>query len=75
VTWLCEKSVSPDIERFWIGHTNRTVGDDCSILKKNIKFRKQIADKIGVGFEPPNSILASVVQNVPKMTVEQAEQL
>jgi len=44
------------------------------MLKKNVKFRKQIADKIGVGFELPNSISASVVPNVPKMTVEQAEQ-
>jgi len=26
------------------------------MLKKNVKFRKQIADKIGVGFELPNSI-------------------
>jgi len=44
------------------------------MLKKNVKFRKQIADKIGVGFELPNSISASVVPNVPKMPVEQAEQ-
>jgi hypothetical protein len=35
---------------------------------------QQIADKIGVGFELPNSISASVVPNVPKMAVEQAEQ-
>jgi len=41
---------------------------------KAVKFRKQIADKIGVGFELPNSISASVVPNVPKMAVEQAEQ-
>ena len=34
----------------------------------------QIADKIDVGFELPNSTSASVVPNVPKMTVEQAEQ-
>jgi integrase len=74
ITWLRENSVSPDIERFWLGHANRTVGDDYSMLKKDIKFRKQIADKIGVGFELPTSILASVVPNVPKMAVEQAEQ-
>jgi len=60
---------------FWLGHANRTVGDDYSMLKKNVKFRKQIADKIGVGFELPNSIWASVVPNVPKMAVEQAEQV
>ena len=74
MTWLSENAVPPDIERFWLGHANRTVGDDYSMLKKNIKFRKQIADEIGVGFELPNSTSASVVPNVPKMTVEQAEQ-
>jgi len=33
----------------------------------------QIADKIDVGFELPNSTSASVAPNVPKMTVEQAD--
>ena len=58
----------------WLGHANRTVRDDYSMLKKNIKFRKQIADRIGVGFELPNSSWASVVPNVPKVAVEQAGQ-
>src|SRR5207245_4567023 len=77
--WLCLHGAgirirfSPDIEWFLLGHANRTVGDDYSMLKKNVKFRKQIADKIGVGFELPNSIWASVVPNVPKMAVEQAD--
>jgi integrase len=71
MTWLRENSVPTDIERFWLGHANRTVGDDYSMLKKNVKFRKEIADRIGVGFELPDSVLSSVVPNVPKMTVEQ----
>jgi hypothetical protein len=74
MTGLRGNSISPDVERFWRGHANRTVGDDYSVLKKKIKCRKQIADKIGVGFELPNSILASVVRHVPKMAAEQAEQ-
>ena len=74
ITWLRENSVPSDIERFWLGHANRTVGDDYSMLKKNVKFRKQIADKIGVGFELPDSISAPVVPNVPKTTVVQTEQ-
>jgi hypothetical protein len=32
-----------------------------SMLKKNVKLRKEIADRIGVGFELPQSILAPVV--------------
>ena len=45
------------------------------MLKKNVKFRKQIADRIGVGFELPDSILAAVVPNVPKTKIEQAKQV
>jgi hypothetical protein len=70
MTWLRENSVPADIERFWLGQANRTVGDDYAMLKKNEKFRKQIADNIGVGFELPDSISPSVVPNVPKTTVE-----
>jgi len=53
----------------------RTVGDDYSMLKKNVKFRKEIANRIGVGFELPDSILAPVVPNVPKTSTEQAQQV
>jgi hypothetical protein len=74
MTWLRENSVPADIERFWLGHANRTVGDDYSMLKKNVQFRKKIADRIGVGFELPDSISSSVVPNVPKMTVDEAGQ-
>lgn len=70
ITWLRENSVQPDIERFWLGHANQAVGDHYSMLKRNVKFRKQIADKIGPGFELPGSIFAPIVPNVPKMTVE-----
>jgi integrase len=68
MTWLRENSVPADIERFWLGHANRTVSDDYSMLK----FRKQIADRIGAGFSLPGSILAPVVPNVPK-TAPQAD--
>ena len=64
--------VPSDIERFWLGHANRTVGDYYSMLKKNVTFRKQIADKIGVGFELPESISAPVVP--PKTAVVQVQQ-
>ena len=53
---------------------NRSVGDDCSMLKSNLKFREQIAEGIGVGFELPVSIWGSVVPNVPKTAVAQTEQ-
>jgi len=49
----------------WLDHGNQTVGDDYSMLKKNVKFRKEIGEKVGVGFKQPNSISSSLVPNVP----------
>ncbi|MGH9684236.1 MAG: hypothetical protein ACRD4S_11585 [Candidatus Acidiferrales bacterium] len=45
------------------------------MLKKNVKFRKEIADRIGVGFELPDSISSSVAPNVPKIALQQVEQV
>jgi hypothetical protein len=72
--WLRENSVPADVERFWLGHANQSVGDDYSMLKRNVKFRKQTANRIGVGFELPGSISAPVVPNVPKIAVQQAQE-
>ena len=73
MTWLRENSVPADIERFWLGHANQTAGDDYSMLKKNVKFRREIAHRIGAGFKLPDSITVSVVPNVPKTPVEETE--
>jgi len=75
ITWLRENSVQPDIERFWLGHANQTVGDDYSMLRRNVKLRKQIADKIGPGFALPGSIFAPMIPNVPKMAVPTEEEV
>ena len=75
LTWLRENSVPSDIERFWFGHANRSVGDDYSMLKKNVKLRKEIADRIGVGFKLPESILAPVVPNVPKIALKPEQEI
>jgi hypothetical protein len=75
LTWLRENSVQSDIERFWFGHANQSVGDDYSMLKKNVKLRKEIADRIWVGFELPHSILCPVVPSVPKIAVKPEEEI
>jgi integrase/recombinase XerD len=60
---------------FRLGHANQTVGDDYSMLKRNITFRKQIADRIGAGFALPDSISAPVVPNVPKTAPQEDQQV
>jgi hypothetical protein len=53
----------------------QTNGDDYSILKKNVKFRKGTGGKVAFGFKQPNSISASVVRNVSEMADEEAEKV
>jgi hypothetical protein len=45
------------------------------MLKKNVKLRKEIADRIGVGFKLPESILAPVVPNVPKIVLKPEQEI
>jgi hypothetical protein len=75
MTWLRENAAPADIERFWLGHGNKTVGDNYSMLKKNVNFRKEIAGRIGVGFELPTSVSGSIVPNVPKTTSEKSTEV
>jgi hypothetical protein len=49
--------------------------DDYSMLKKKVKFCKQNADNVGVGFDIPGSISSLVVLNVPKTIVGKAGQV
>ena len=39
---------------FWHGHTGKTVTDSYSKLKDDVVFRKQIAERVGLGFELPS---------------------
>lgn len=51
LTWLREKAVPKDLEHFWMGHADEEVGDLYSQLENNIRFRKEVAERIGLGFE------------------------
>jgi len=53
LTWLREKIVPKDLEHFWMGHADEEVGDLYSQLESNIQFRKEVAERIGLGFELP----------------------
>ena len=45
------------------------------MLKKNLKFRKEIAAKIVVGFEFPGPIWVSVVPKVPETVAGEANEV
>ena len=53
LTWLRENAVPKDLEHFWMGHADEEIGDIYSQLETNVKFRKEVAERIGLGFELP----------------------
>jgi integrase len=63
LTWLRKNRVPADLERFWMGHENETVGDDYSKLKDDVEFRLEYAEKVGLGFEiPKNPTVVRIVR-------------
>jgi len=50
------------LQKFWIGHTDESMGDLSDKIKEDVEFRKERAEKFEFGFKLP-----SVVPSVPKM--------
>ena len=61
-------------DQFWHGHAGKTVTDSYSKLKDDAEFRKQVAEKVGLGFELPSE-KAVVGPNGPKIEVGAVEEL
>jgi len=74
ITWLRKNSAPEDLITFWHGHAGKTVTDSYSKLKDDAEFRKQVAEKVGLGFELP-SANAVVGSNGPKLEVGPFEHL
>lgn len=53
ITWLGRNSVPEDLIKFWLGHAEQTVTDSYSKLKEDVVFRKEVAERAGLGFELP----------------------
>lgn len=51
LTRLRKNYVPKDLERFWMGHASKEVGDDYSKLQEDAAFRHEWAEGIGLGFE------------------------
>jgi integrase len=75
LTWLRKNRVHADLERFWMGHENETVGDGYSKMKEDVAFRLEQAETVGLGFALPPKI-ADVVrivrENEAKPEIENA---
>jgi len=54
VTHLRKNGVPEDLIHFWAGHAGKSVTDDYSKLKDDLVFRKEVAIRVGLGFELPS---------------------
>jgi hypothetical protein len=75
LTWPRKNRVHADLERFWMGHENATVGDGNSKIKEDVAFRLEQAETVGLGFVlPPNiaDVVRIVRKNEAKPEVENA---
>jgi hypothetical protein len=52
--------VPEDLIKFWIGHAPQTVTDVYSKVKNDVKFRREVAEKVGLGFEIRSEMFTSV---------------
>jgi integrase len=50
-TWLRKNRTPEDLIRFWLGHADETVTDGYSKLREDVQYRREVTDKIGLGFE------------------------
>jgi integrase len=66
-TFLSKSQVPDALVRFWLGHANKGVTDEYIKMVDELDFRKEVADRIGMGFELPES---PIVRNVRRIDVE-----
>jgi integrase len=50
LTWLRKQGVPSDLERCWMGHASREIGDIYSKLKDDVQYRREWCERVGLGF-------------------------
>jgi hypothetical protein len=52
-TWLRKQRAPEDLIKFWLGQSESSVTDTYSKLADDVEFRRQVAEKLGTGFDVP----------------------
>lgn len=52
-TWLRKNRTPEDLIRFWLGHADETVTDGYSKLREDVDYRREVAEKVELGFSLP----------------------
>jgi integrase len=50
LTWLRKRGVPSDLERCWMGHAPKEIGDIYSKLKDDVEYRQEWCERAGLGF-------------------------
>jgi integrase len=67
-TYLRNKTSCPDgLIKYWMGHAGRDMSDLYDKIREDVEFRREVADRVGIGFELPK---LSIVPNVPNSAEE-----
>jgi integrase len=74
VTHLRKNGVPEDLIHFWAGHAGKSVTDDYSKLKDDLGFRKEVAIRVGLGFELPSKNI-EVGPNGPKIETKRISEM
>jgi integrase len=52
-TFLRKKRVPDDLIQWWLGHAGKSMTDEYSQVRDDVKYRKVVAEQAGIGFELP----------------------
>jgi hypothetical protein len=69
-TWLRKQRAPEDLIKFWLGHAKQSVTDEYSQLHRDTEFRKEVAERIGTGFEVSMGVEGSIIPMVPRISDE-----
>jgi integrase len=56
ITHLRKNLVPKDLEHSWMGHADEEIGDLYSKLMNDVQYRKDVAERVGTGFDVPLSL-------------------
>jgi integrase len=52
-THLRKNRVPDDLIQWWLGHAGKSMTDEYSQVRDDLKYRKLVVEQVGIGFEQP----------------------
>jgi hypothetical protein len=71
---LRKNGVPEDLIHYWVGHAGKSATDAYSKLKLDLAFRKEVAERVGLGFVLPSKKTV-LGPNGPKIETERLQEM